>query len=145
MKTTEPPFYRIGEVARRCGVSPDTLRHYERRGVLPKAVRGENNYRAYPESAVARVLLVRRAIALGFTLDEVAAILAERDRGGAPCHAVRALAERKLAALEERLRELTELRDEMRRVVAAWDRTLEGTGPGRQARLLEGLGEEKDA
>jgi DNA-binding transcriptional MerR regulator len=69
-------------------VSPDTLRHYEQKGLLAKAPRSANGYREYPADAGIRVRLVRRAVALGFTLDEVARILAVRDRG-APCLAPR--------------------------------------------------------
>ena|GEM_PF-2292735 len=68
-------------------------------------MRQENGYRVYPESVVGRVLLVRRAVALGFTLGELARLLGERDRGGAPCHEVRALAGEKLAALRDELRQ----------------------------------------
>ena len=60
-----------GELARLAGVSPDTLRHYERVGVLQKPARSENNYRVYPESALPRVMLVRRALAFGFSLAEL--------------------------------------------------------------------------
>src|SRR5947207_734408 len=83
---------RSGELATACGVSPDTLRHYERIGVLPRPERGENNYRIYSASSIHRVLLIRRALAMGFTLGELATILAERDRGGTPCRKVRLLA-----------------------------------------------------
>ena len=59
-----------GELAHRVGVSTDTLRHYERKGVLPRPRRGANGYRMYPASAVDRVTLIRRALAVGFTLDD---------------------------------------------------------------------------
>ena len=93
---------RSAQLARLSGVSPDTLRHYERKGLLAKAPRSPNGYRHYPPEASTRVRLVRRAIALGFTLDELVPILAVRDRGGAPCLGVRALAGL-LDALEERV------------------------------------------
>ena len=71
-------FLRAGELARASGVSTDTLRHYERKGVLPAPRRSPNGYREYPAEALARVLLVRRALAVGFTLDELAQILRAR-------------------------------------------------------------------
>ena len=83
---------RSSELARLAGVSPDTLRHYERKGLLPKARRAPNGYREYPPEACARVRLVRRAVAIGFTLDELALVVKVRDQGGAPCGEVRALA-----------------------------------------------------
>src|SRR6185295_15337497 len=90
-------FYRSGELARLAGVSPDTLRHYERKRLLQRPRRSANGYREYPPSTLDRVHLVRRALAVGFTLDELARILSVRDQGGAPCRQVRALAGEKLA------------------------------------------------
>lgn len=78
-----------GELAAAVGVSTDTLRHYERKGVLPRPGRTANGYRHYPETALERVSMIRQALAVGFTLDELAAILNERDNGGLPCKKVR--------------------------------------------------------
>ena len=75
---------RSAQLARLAGVSTDTLRLYEIRAVAP-AGRSANGYREYPPEACTRVRLVRRALALGFTLDELASIVKVRDRGGAPC------------------------------------------------------------
>jgi DNA-binding transcriptional MerR regulator len=132
---------RIGELARRAGTSPDTLRHYERVGVLPAPRRAANGYRVYPESAVQRVVLVKRALAIGFTLDELRSILAERDRGGAPCREVRALAARKLSALEAWLFDLERVRDRLRHLLEEWDGKLAATPARRRAGLLEALGD----
>ena len=77
-----------GELARRAGVSTDTLRHYERVGVLAKPARALGNYRLYPETALGRVLLVRRALAFGFSLAELSVVLRERERGAPPCRKV---------------------------------------------------------
>ncbi|MGE0043999.1 MAG: heavy metal-responsive transcriptional regulator [Vicinamibacterales bacterium] len=127
------------ELARETGVSPDTLRHYERKGVLPAPPRTANGYRRYPPDAVARVVLVRRAMLVGFTLDELSAVLGERARGGAPCRRVRALVAERLEAFEDRLEALLALRDELRAVLADWDERLEGTPSGRPAHLLRAL------
>lgn len=67
---SEKSYVRAGELARAAGVSTDTLRHYERKGVLGAARRPANGYREYPPEALGRVLLVRRALAFGFTLGE---------------------------------------------------------------------------
>jgi DNA-binding transcriptional MerR regulator len=132
-------FLRAGELAREAGVSTDTLRHYERKGVMPVPRRSPNGYREYPAEARERVRLVRRALAVGFTLDELAQILRARERGVAPCREVRALAARKLAGVEERLRELAAVREELRATLADWDSRLAGTQAGERARLLESL------
>jgi MerR family copper efflux transcriptional regulator len=121
------------------GVSPDTLRHYELKGLLPKPPRSPNGYRDYPAEATGRVQLVRRAVSLGFTLDEIARILAVRDRGGAPCRRVRALGDEKLRALDARLLELSEARDLLRTVLRHWDALLERSQPGERAGLLDAL------
>src|SRR5947209_17576098 len=76
---------RSGELARQAGVSPDTLRHYERRGLLPPPQRSAAGYRLYSNEALGRVRLIRGALSTGFTVNELGAILADRDRGGAPC------------------------------------------------------------
>src|SRR5436305_8540073 len=107
-------YMRAGELARAAGVSTDTLRHYERKGVLPRPRRSPNGYREYAAESLARVLLVRRALTFGFTLDELARVLRARERGGAPCREVRALAASKLSGVEARLRELASLRDDRR-------------------------------
>lgn len=134
-----PPRLRSAELARQAGVSADTLRHYELKGLLPKVPRSANGYREYPAAACARVRLVRRAVALGFTLDEIARILAVRDRGGAPCRGVRALAEGKLRTLEHRLVELSLARDSLRAVLRHWDSLLEKAPEGERAGLLDAL------
>ncbi len=126
-------------LARIVGVSPDTLRHYEKKGVLPAPPRTANGYRRYPESAVRRVQIIQRALTIGFTLDELARVMAERDAGQAPCRKVHALVTSRLAALEERLAKLMELRDELRALLVEWDAQLRQGPPGRQARLLDGL------
>jgi DNA-binding transcriptional MerR regulator len=127
------------ELARLTGVSTDTLRHYERKGVLGIPARSQGGYRLYPPEAVGRVRLVRRALAIGFTLQDLAAVLSERDRGGAPCRSVRALVAERLAELETRLGDLAELRDELRLLLRDWDIRLAKI-PGRtQARLLDVL------
>jgi DNA-binding transcriptional MerR regulator len=137
-ETSERPL-RAGELAQRVGVSKDTLRFYERRGLLPCPERKANNYRVYPPETVARVLWIRKILAAGFTVDELARILAERNRGGVPCRKVRDLGAAKLVDLEERIRDLAETRDNLRELLAEWDHLLETAGPGRRAGLLDAL------
>jgi DNA-binding transcriptional MerR regulator len=128
-----------GELARRAGVSADTLRHYERKGVVAPPPRGANGYRKYPEQALKRVQLVRRALGLGFTLDDLAGVLRVRDRGGIPCGRVRALAATKLEELELRLRELTIQRNNLRAALREWDTQLAKTPAGKRAGLLDSI------
>lgn len=101
--------------------------------------RSQSGYRLYPEEAAARVHLVRRALGLGFTLAELSRILGMRDRGGAPCREVRALATHKLEQIDRKLAELAALRDYLRRLLADWDRRLAALPAGARAGLLEAM------
>ena len=127
------------DLARASGVSPDTLRHYERLGLLRGTARTPAGYRRYPPETVARVQVIQRALAVGFSLKELAATFAHRERGGIPCRHVRALVGERLGALEEQLEELTALRDEMRGLVQQWDVRLAATPKGERAQLLDML------
>ena len=138
-----PDGFLPGELARLTGVSTDTLRHYERKGVLPRAHRLSNGYRKYPRNSIDRVRLIRRALAVGFTLDELAQFMKARDRGQAPCREVRTLAAEKLNDLESRLSEMLALRDELRATIKDWDRRLASKGTGQRAGLLDALAEQE--
>lgn len=131
---------RSGELARAAGVSPDTLRHYEKKGLLAAPHRGANGYREYPAAALDRVRTIQRALDMGFTLDELARVLRQRDAGGAPCREVRAIAAARLSDLDARISALGELRAELKTMLDDWDRRLAGAEPGRRAGLLDALG-----
>jgi DNA-binding transcriptional MerR regulator len=128
-----------GKLAALAGVSTDTLRHYERKGLLPKALRLDNGYRAYAPEMLERVRTIRAALAVGFTIDELGRILRARDRGESPCREVRELAGAKLEMLEQRRRELAALCKQLRGVLQDWDSRLAATGPGARAGLLLSL------
>jgi DNA-binding transcriptional MerR regulator len=128
------------QVARATGVSADTLRHYERRGLLPNPQRTSAGYRRYTQATVRRVELIQRALVIGFSLDELRQVLTDRDRGGVPCRKVLGLVKERLAALEQQLTELAALKGELVALVADWEAQLEGTAAGTAARLLDRLG-----
>ena len=130
---------RAGALARLAGVSSDTLRVYETKGLLPKPTRSANGYRVYSTDAATRVRVVRQALALGFTLDELVRIFRVRDQGGAPCRDVRALAGAKLEQLDARLAELSQARGRLSAVLARWDEILSATPVGARAALLHAL------
>ena len=85
----------------------DTLRHYERLGVLAKPQRTAGNYREYPATSRQRVELIQRTLAIGFSLPELKTLLAERDRGGAPCHRARELLKLKISTVNRKIENLT--------------------------------------
>lgn len=130
---------RSGELAKLTGVSADTLRHYERLGLLARPRRTTAGYRMYPAEALKRVQLVRRAMSVGFTLAELVRILGVRDRGGAPCKQVHALAASKLVQIDERMQELLLVRKHLEELIAIWEDRLDRTPEGQPAGLLEML------
>ena len=136
---------RSGELARLAGVSTDTLRHYERLGVLARPARTASGYRMYPATAVQRVVLIRSALSMGFSLAELTRILRVRDAGGAPCKQVRALAAGKLEELDRRIEEMKLMRRQMSELLERWDERLHSTPAGEPAGLLEMLSSPKGA
>jgi len=130
---------KSGEAATAAGVSADTLRHYEKRGLLPAPPRTAGGYRDYPPATVERVRLIQGALAAGFTLGELALVMAERSRGGAPCRKVRALVGRRLEDVKTQTRELRRLERSLSRLLAEWDARLAGVADGGRAYLLESL------
>jgi DNA-binding transcriptional MerR regulator len=147
MATSKAPEsgYRSGELARLTGVSSDTLRHYERLGILPRPARGPNGYRIYPLQAARRVALIQTALDMGLTLRELAQVLRVRDAGGAPCRTVRELGAKKLREVELQIERYKIYRSDLRRVLRDWDRRLEGMPRGGRAGLLDALSEAKRA
>ena len=130
---------RSGALATLVGVSTDTLRYYERRGLLPRPPRDASGYRRYPPAAVVRVRVIQQALDAGFTVDDLARVLKERDAGGAPCRDVFRIARARLDELDERIAVLTALREQLGRVVAEWEQRLAILPAGRRAGLLDGL------
>jgi MerR family transcriptional regulator, copper efflux regulator len=131
--------FRSGDLARAAGVSADTLRHYERLGILKRPPRTEGGYRSYPPEALDRVHLIRNALASGFTLRELTTILRVRDAGGTPCQQVAELAREKVHQLEIQIAQLARLRDSLKLTIREWDGRLKRMPNGGHARLLESL------
>jgi DNA-binding transcriptional MerR regulator len=115
---------KIGQVASEAGVSIDTVRYYERRGVLPAAPRTATGYRVYTETAVARIRLTRRLQSLGLSLDEIIAALHAQDTGHAsgslePCASQRWRLREALDRIESRIADLARVRGEVRAALDA--------------------------
>ncbi len=104
---------RIGELAGQVGLNPKTIRYYEEIGLLPAPQRTRTGYRLYTPADAERLRFIGKGKALGLTLRDISEILAMRDSGQQPCAHVLEAMDRKLAAVEEQLRVLTELRDEI--------------------------------
>lgn len=132
-----PATLTIGALAARTGVTAETIRYYEREGVIPRAERrGSGQYRRYTTGDAERLRFVRRARDLGFSLDEVRELLdlANGQRGG-PCAEVNRIARAHLAQVDAKLAQLAMLRTELNRLVAACDRNAAVT----DCRLLSAL------
>ncbi|MFN3574453.1 MAG: MerR family transcriptional regulator [Phenylobacterium sp.] len=107
----------IGDLARRTGAKVETVRYYEKAGLLPAPARTAGNYRAYEPEHLARLNFVLRARRLGFSLDQVRELLGLADERGRPCDAVDAIARTHLAEVEQKINELARLRDELASVI----------------------------
>jgi Hg(II)-responsive transcriptional regulator len=108
---------RTAQIAEEAGVNIETLRYYERRGLLPEPQRLDSGYRAWGPDAVRTVRFVKRAQRLGFTLREIDSLLDLAAGGPENCEAARLLANEKLAQLDQKLAELSAMRDSLVQLV----------------------------
>jgi MerR family mercuric resistance operon transcriptional regulator len=125
----------IGQVARRAGVGVETVRFYERQGLLAEPARRASGYRQYDEGAVARLRFIKRAKELGFTLKEIAELLALRLDPDTTCVEIRARAQAKLGDIEARIRDLEKIRQALLGLTASCP----GSGPTSACPILEAL------
>lgn len=102
---------KIGDLADRTDVSIQTVRYYERRGLIPEPPRTDGGFRTYPERTISRIRFIKRAQKLGFTLGEIGELLALRGGSETASDEVRRTASAKLEEIEEKLRALEEIRD----------------------------------
>lgn len=122
--------YRIGQVAHRAGVTPDTIRYYERLGVLPRPPRTAGGLRAYGDDVLPRVRFVQQAQALGLTLKDVKALLVDEGRAGQQaCRRVRDLLKARLADVDARIKEMQAFRRTLGRHLGACERALQHDTP----------------
>jgi MerR family mercuric resistance operon transcriptional regulator len=129
----------IGEVAKAAHVGVETVRFYEREGLIVAPPRRRSGYRQYPPETVRRVRFIRRAKELGFTLKEIAELLALRVESGSTCADVRNMARAKIADIETKLAELERIKSALERVA----RSCRGKGPTSQCPILEALDAEE--
>lgn len=111
---------QIGKLATEAGVSVQTIRFYERRGLLPEPRRRESGYRLYGDEDLHRLRFIRQAKALGFSLDETGEFLGMRTRGLCPCAGVIKVGEQHLRDVEQEIAKLQGFRHELRRAIRKW-------------------------
>ena len=109
----------IGQLATRAGVGVETIRFYERRGLIPQPPRPFSGYREYSQEAVARVVFIRRAKELGFSLKEIGELLSLRVEPGANCGAVKRRAEAKISDIESKVHSLRKMRRTLNKLTRA--------------------------
>lgn len=111
--------FKMGELAERSGVGIETVRYYERIGLMPEPPRRESGYREYSPEAVVRLRFIRRAKELGFTLRQIEQLLSIALDGDVNCHEVREHAQTKLHEVDRKIADLRRIRDSLARLVDA--------------------------
>lgn len=128
--------FTIGQVAKKTDVGLETIRFYEREGLIESPPRRPSGYRAYPPETVARVRFIRTAKELGFSLKEIGELLSLRVDPVGSCEEIRTIAESKITGIDERIRTLQKIRRTLRKLVAA----CESREPTSECPILESLG-----
>lgn len=113
---------KVGAVAKAAGVGVQTLHYYERFGLLPKPQRSAANYRLYSSEAIRRLRFIKKAQALGLTLEETKQILDLKEHGRAPCRKVAELGEKHFAEINARLAQLRAYRRALAQALANWEK-----------------------
>lgn len=129
----------IGKAAQQGGVNVQTIRYYERRGLLPKAARTPAGYRQYSDEAIRRLRFIRQAQALGFSLGEIEELLCLRMQTGTTCADIRTRARQKIAAVKQKIGELQRIKDALDKLAKA----CRGKGPTSACPILEALDSEE--
>jgi MerR family mercuric resistance operon transcriptional regulator len=125
----------IGQVARRAGVGIETVRFYERQGLLDEPARKESGYRQYEEDVVARLRFIKRAKELGFSLKEIKELLTLRVDPTTTCAEVRSRAEAKIADIQGKIEALQRMKKALKKLT----QTCSGRGPVNECPILEAL------
>jgi MerR family mercuric resistance operon transcriptional regulator len=128
----------IGKIAQAAGLGVETIRFYERQGLIAEPARSDSGYRQYRPETVRRLRFIVRAKALGFTLQEIGDLLDLRARPGAECADVQARAEARIADIEDRIAQL----DAMKRALGELVAQCRGEGPVSDCPILDALDEE---
>ncbi|TET43841.1 heavy metal-responsive transcriptional regulator [candidate division TA06 bacterium] len=128
----------IGQLAKRAHVNIETVRYYERRGLMPEPTRRESGYRQYSQDDVARLQFIKRAKELGFSLEEISELFSLRVDPHTTCGDVKMHAEAKIADIEERIKTLQKMKKALVKLAV----TCTGRGPVTECPILEALDSE---
>ena len=125
----------IGEIAKRAGIGLETVRFYERKGLIEEPPRTDSGYRQYPEDVVARLRFISRAKDLGFSLKEIAELFSLRVDPDTTCADIKRRAEAKITTMEEKIRSMQGIQRALTKLAASCS----GTGPAGDCPILETL------
>jgi DNA-binding transcriptional MerR regulator len=128
-------WLKIGDVARRSGIGIETLRFYEKSGLLDKPGRTYSGYRMFSADVLDRLAFIKKAQMLGFSLQEIKQLIDDARSGQSPCAEVREIVRRRLDELDERMREMRRYRRELAEALKQWDAV--GRAPGHICGLIE--------
>ena len=126
----------VGQLAKRASVNIETVRYYEKRKILPKPKRTESGYRQYSENDVARILFIKRAKELGFTLNEISELLSLKIKSSSTCGDVKRLAEIKVSDIEKKITDLNTIKKKLEELMALCDKENASTS---ECYILEAL------
>lgn len=133
---SKPKRLKIGEVSFLTGVGVETLRFYEKIGLLDRPGRTPSGYRVFHEGIVERLAFIKKAQVLGFTLNEIRELIVHKSKGENPCAEVRTIVRQRLQDLNDRIRQMIEYRDELSSTLEEWDEI--GEQDGHVCGLIEG-------
>jgi MerR family mercuric resistance operon transcriptional regulator len=135
----EPKGLTIGQVARRAGFGIETVRFYERKGLIDEPPRRTSGYRQYPASVISRLRFIKRAKDLGFSLREIKELLSLRVEPTTTCSDIQKRAEAKIADIEGKIRSLKRMKEVLTRLTASYG----GVGPVSECPIVEALEREE--
>ncbi len=130
---------KTGDVAKQSGVNVETLRFYERKGLLPEPPRRMSGYREYPPEAVQQIRFIKRAQELGFSLREIKELLTLRVEPGTTCTQVRQRAQEKVEEVQQKIADLQAIEQALRNLIG----TCSGRGPASQCPILDHLNQKE--
>ncbi len=131
-------FLTTGKLAKDSGVNVETIRYYERRGLLPRPPRKTSGYRLWPSDTVKRIRFIKHAQELGFSLREISELLSLRTDKTTSCSEIKRIAEEKIADIDQRIRSLMKIRKALKRL----SEICPGRGPVSECPILEALEED---
>lgn len=124
-----------GQLAKKAQVNVETIRYYERRGLIPEPLRSESGYRHYSQDSIARIQFIKRAKELGFSLKEVSELLSLRVDPNTSCADVKRMAEVKITDIKEKIHALQRIKEALTKLRAS----CQGRGPASKCPILEAL------